>query len=161
MGWARRGSWNCTLPNYLGNILSHKIIKKQARNSIFIIPQLRICFRVKRRRCHADMDSRLVRRPHAFICRFFLVERADAGRIRAVRLANWPLKHTISKALLLFLAQTQTLLPGYPFIYTKIRDISPFEGSVMPHETSWSDGGLVSRGCNLTTSSLLLEQDKV
>lgn len=78
------------------------------------------------------MDSRLVRRPHAFICRFFLVERADAGRIRAVRLANWPLKRTILKALLLFLAQTQTLLPGYPFIYTKIRDIHGYRRLRVP-----------------------------
>lgn len=66
------------------------------------------------------MDTKLVRRPHASICRFFPVERADAGMIRAIRLANWPLKHTMLKALLLFLTQTQTLLPGYPFIYTKI-----------------------------------------
>ena len=45
-------------------------------------------------------------------------------------------KHTILTPLLLFLAQTQTLFPNYPFIYTAISDIPLFEGSVMLHETS-------------------------
>jgi hypothetical protein len=47
-----------------------------------------------------------------------------------------PSKHTILTPLLLFLAQTQTLFPNYPFIYTAISDIPLFEGSVMLHETS-------------------------
>jgi hypothetical protein len=53
--------------------------------------------------------------------------------------SDWPTgpsKHTILAPLLLFLAQTQTPYPNYPFIYTAISDIPPFEDSVMPHETS-------------------------
>lgn len=53
--------------------------------------------------------------------------------------SDWPTipsKHTILTPLLLFLAQTQTLYPDYPFIYTTIGDIPLFGGSVMLHETS-------------------------